>query len=84
MQRHRNVCLSLPRETLIVGLLFALPWAGGCSSENPVITERVMPPDVSGGASETGIAKSQTPKKSRSSRPVAKSIKSVMGGGEDK
>ncbi len=82
MQRYRIASLGLPRVTLIVGLMLTLPWAGGCSSEGPVITERVVPPDRPGGASESLVAKPQMPKKGRSSRPVMKSIKGRVGADE--
>lgn len=84
IQRHRVAFLGLPRVTLFVSLMFILPWVGGCSSQDPVIMEKVVPPDVPGGTSDAVIAKPQRPKQGRMSRPAGKSIKSRIGGGEDK
>lgn len=84
MQRDRIASPSVFRMTLVVGLMLTLPWAGGCTSEDPVVMERVVPPDVPGGAADAVIARPRTPRKSRTSRPEVKSIKSRMGGGEVK
>lgn len=84
MQRNRIASPNPPRATLIVGLMFTLPWAGGCSSEDPIIMEKVVPPAAPGGTSEAVNTKSRTLTKSRSSRPEVKSIKSKMGYGDVK